>query len=55
MHDGTLKYVAAVMDWWVRYQKDTSVAALVEETRRGGFSDEGVLVAGGRRRTCAGA
>ena len=41
MHDGTLKYVAAVMDWWVRYQKDTSVAALVEETRRGGFSDEG--------------
>ena len=42
MHDGTLKYVAAVMDWWVRYQKDASAAALVDEARRGGFSDEGV-------------
>ena len=42
MHDGTLKYVAAVMDWWVRYQKDTDLPALMEEARRGGFSDNEV-------------
>ena len=42
MHDGTLPYVAAVMDWWVRYQKDPAVAALVEEARRGGLSGAGV-------------
>ena len=42
MHDGTLKYVAAVMDWWVRYQKDTDLPALMEEARRGGFSGDGI-------------
>jgi len=42
MHDGALKYVAAVMDWWVRYQKDTDMPALMEEARRGGFTDSGV-------------
>ena len=43
MHDDTLKYVAAVMNWWVRYQKDTAVAALMDETRRVGFSANGAL------------
>ena len=42
MHDGTLEYAAAVMEWWVRYQKDTAVAALMDETLRGGFPDVGV-------------
>lgn len=42
MHDGTLKYAAAVMEWWVRYQKDTVVAALIDETHRGGFLHNGV-------------
>lgn len=42
IHDGTLKYVAAVMEWWVRYQKDTGVATLMEETREGGFPSDGI-------------
>ena len=43
MHDDTLKYVAAVMDWWVRYQKDTAVPALLEETRRVGVYVDGAV------------
>ncbi len=43
MHDDTLKYVAAVMDWWVRYQKDASVPALLEETRRVGVYVNGAV------------
>ena len=42
MHDGTVKYAASVMEWWVRYQKDTAVAALMDETRRGGFREDRV-------------
>lgn len=43
MHDDTLQYVAAVMDWWVRYQKDEAAAALIDETRRVGFRANGAL------------
>ena len=50
MHDDTLKYVAAVMDWWVRYQKDEAVPALLDETRRGGvYVNEALSRADGTR------
>ena len=50
MHEGTLKYVAAVMDWWVRYQKDTAVPALLDETRKVGiYVDEAASRADGTR------
>ena len=42
MHDGTLKYVAEVMDWWVRYQKDAGVVRLMEDVRSDGYSENGV-------------
>ena len=42
MHEHTLGYVAAVMDWWVRYQKEPWVAALIEETQRHGFPERKV-------------
>ncbi len=42
MHDGTLKYVAAVMDWWVRYQKDAAFTSLLDEARGARFLDDGV-------------
>lgn len=43
IHDDTLKYVAAVMDWWVRYQKDTAVPAVLDETRRVGVYANGAV------------
>ena len=35
-HERTLGYVADVMEWWRRHQKDEKVAALIEDVRRRG-------------------
>ena len=35
-HQHTLDYVADVMEWWRRHQKDEKVAALIEDVRRRG-------------------
>ena len=36
IHDHTLSYVADVMEWWRRYQKDERVAEAIREVRRHG-------------------
>ena len=36
IHDHTLAYVADVMEWWRRYQKDERVAEAIRDIRRNG-------------------
>lgn len=37
VHEHTTHYVADVMEWWRRYQKDEAVASLVKDVRKSGF------------------